>query len=54
MLAEILIILLVIGFVWNRYVIDDLRLQVFDLNQEVLQMRLKDEKPMFEIKESNN
>lgn len=41
MLIQILIVLLLLGFVWNRNTIEELRLQVFDLNQEILQTRLE-------------
>ena len=55
MLLEFLVLFLIIGFVWNFNTIAELKMQVFDLNQEVLQMRLSEEKhTTFEIKESKN
>lgn len=55
MLLEFLVLFLIIGFVWNFNTIADLKMQVFDLNQEILQMRLSEEKhTTFEIKESEN
>ena len=55
MLLEFLVLFLIIGFVWNFNTIAELKMQVFDLNQEVLQMRLSEEKhTTFEIKESEN
>ena len=35
MLLEIIIFALILGFAWNRYVIEELKMQVFDLNQEL-------------------
>ena len=55
MLLEFLVLFLIIGFVWNFNTISELKMQVFDLNQEVLQMRLSEEKhTTFEIKKSEN
>ena len=55
MLLEFLVLFLIIGFVWNFNTIAELKMQVFDLNQELLQMRLSEEKhTTFEIKESEN
>ena len=44
MLLEFIVLFLILGFVWNYHTISELRLQVFDLNQEILQMRLSEEK----------
>ena len=55
MLLEFLVLFLIIGFVWNFNTIAELKMQVFDLNQEVLQMRLSEEKhTSFSIEESEN
>ena len=55
MLLEFIVLFLILGFVWNYHTISELKLQVFDLNQEILQMRLSEEKhTTFEIKESEN
>ena len=55
MLLEFLVLFLIIGFVWNFNTIAELKMQVFDLNQEILQMRLNDGKhTSFSIEESDN
>lgn len=55
MLLEFLVLFLIIGFVWNFNTITELKLQVFDLNQEILQMRLSEGKhTTFEIEGSEN
>lgn len=55
MLLEFLVLFLIIGFVWNFNTIAELKMQVFDLNQEILQMRLENGKhTSFSIEESGN
>ena len=55
MLLEFIVLFLILGFIWNYNTISELKLQVFDLNQEILQMRLNDGKhTSFSIEESGN
>ena len=55
MLLEFIVLFLILGFVWNYHTISELKLQVFDLNQEILQMRLNDGKhTSFSIEEPDN
>jgi hypothetical protein len=55
MLLEFIVLFLILGFVWNYHTISELKLQVFDLNQEILQMKLeKDKQIIFGIEESEN
>ena len=53
MLLELVIFALILGFAWNRYEITELRMQVFDLNQE---LACKSSKPCtsFNIEEGEN
>lgn len=54
MLLELLVLFLVAGFVWNLHQINELKIQIFDLNQEIVYMKNDDIKTVFKIEESDN
>lgn len=53
MLQELLLFALVIGFIWQYYLINELKMQIYDINQE---LAYKSSKPCtsFNVEECKN